>query len=115
MAFSKEIKGKTIMFTTGARFLEKLGKIYTVKGETDEGTKIEVPSPEMIIAQHKEISGEVDRDQIVYLLSYVAFAMQVQMKRNEFIDYLEELDNSDLIEFTKKVKEEFKEKKLILL
>ncbi|GFH39850.1 hypothetical protein [Pseudolactococcus insecticola] len=116
MSFSKEIKGKTVMFTKGARFFEKLGKLSKASAKDSEGASVEIEAPAMAIESLKNLSGEVDRDEIVFLMSKVAYAMQVQLSRDEFIDYLEDLDNSDLIELTQKVKSELEtEKKLTLI
>lgn len=116
MAFSKEIKGRTVMFTRGAAFIEKLDKLYTVEGMAEDGSSVRIPAGNVAISQLTALKGEVDRDTLEYYLSLVAFAMQIQLKRDEFINWISELDDSELIEFAKKVKAELdNEKKLLVL
>ncbi|MBL1228767.1 hypothetical protein IW492_05910 [Enterococcus sp. BWB1-3] len=121
MAFTKEIKGKTVIFAKSAKFFNVLNKIFTLSVERDmDGQKMamQMPGADMAIEQFKglfEADKEVERETLEYHLGMVGYALQFKMDRDEFFDWLANLDNSDLVEFAKKVKEELDTKKLISL
>ncbi|MFD1901772.1 hypothetical protein GQR36_20450 [Enterococcus termitis] len=107
MAFTKEIKGKTVIFAKSANFFKVLGEITKLesKQETEKGMiTLILPGGEYAVESFKELlnSGEAEREVLESQLNKVGYALQSKLSLAEFSEYVAGLDNSDLVEFAKK-------------